>query len=160
MRSLPYLAIVALAVLALQPAAAVAGDSASASVVVTAHFSSRTSLKVSTQLLRFDVARPDQAAIAAVDFSAAARTPLDAEVVLSVAPLCGVEGPDGAAAVDTSLTFAGEGDGTLGGNVSTAVPVVAGRWVGSGVRNGRLVFSLRAAPGTYTVPVRFVLSAP
>jgi hypothetical protein len=38
---------------------------------------------------------------------------------------------------------------------------VAGRWIGSGLRTGRLTFALRSAvAGTYSLPVRFVLSAP
>jgi hypothetical protein len=49
----------------------------------------------------------------------------------------------------------------MAGTLAGAGAVVAGRWVGSGLRTGRLVFSLRAASGgTYTLPLRFVLSAP
>ncbi len=161
MRSLPYSSTVALAVLLAGSRGATAADTANASVVVNAQFSSRTSLKVSTELLQFDVARPDQPALAAIDFLAAARTQAGAEVVLSVEPLRGLEDPGGAAGVESSMTFAGEGDGTLGGVVASAGPTVAGQWVGSGRRAGRLLFSLRAgATGAYTVPIRFVLSAP
>jgi hypothetical protein len=59
------------------------------------------------------------------------------------------------------MTFAGEGDGLLAGVVVNGAAAVAGRWTGSGLRTGRVLFSMRAAAaGTYTVPVRFVLSAP
>jgi hypothetical protein len=38
---------------------------------------------------------------------------------------------------------------------------IAGQWAGSGVRRGRLVFTLHAASaGAFNVPIRFVLSAP
>jgi hypothetical protein len=161
MRSLPYLPIAAFALLLTGTDNALAAETANATVVVNAQFSSRTSLRVSAELLQFDVARPDQPALAVVDFSAAARTQAGAEVVLSVEPVRGAEGPGGAADVESSITFTGEGDGALGGTVATAGGTLAGRWIGSGLRNGRLLFSLRAAaPGTYTVAMRFVLSAP
>jgi hypothetical protein len=136
-----------------------AAENATGSLSVTAQFSSRTSLRVSTELLRFDVPNTGETATAAVDFSAAARTHSGSDVVLSVEPVNGVGGPHGAAA--SSLNFVGEGEGTSSGTLCDASATVAGRWVGSGLRTGRLVFSLRAtASGTYTLPLRFVLSAP
>lgn len=136
-----------------------AAENATGSLVVSAQFSSRTSLRISTELLRFDVPNTGEMATAAVDFSAGARTHSGTDVVLSVEPAHGVDSPRGAAA--SSLSFAGEGDGTLAGTLGEAGATVAGRWVGSGLRTGRLVFSLRAtAAGTYTLPLRFVLSAP
>jgi hypothetical protein len=160
MRSLLSLSLMCvLVVCRARPASA--GETAAAAIAVHATFGSRTSLKVSTELLRFDVTRPDGAAAAAVDFSAAARTQPGAEVVLSVEPLRTVEGPGGAADAESSVTFAGEGDGMLAGVFAAGGPTVAGRWTGSGLRTGRMLFSMRAAAaGTYTVPVRFVLSAP
>lgn len=136
-------------------------DTASRALTVSATFSSRTSLKVSADLLRFDVASSGQPATATVEFSAGTRTQSGAQVVLSVEPLRGVEGPGGAGDAETSLSFAGHGEGTLGGMLRGTGPTVAGQWIGSGMRHGRLVFALQAdASGTYTVPVRFVLSAP
>jgi hypothetical protein len=139
-----------------------AAETAASSVAVSAQFSSRTSLRVSTDLLRFDVADPDRSATAAVEFSAGARTYSGAEVVLSVEPLRAVEGPGGAADdVPSSVSFSGEGAGTMAGALSSSSPSVAGRWLGSGLRQGRVVFALRAGlSGSYSVPVRFVLSAP
>ena len=161
MRSLPYLSIVAVAFLLTGTGWALAAETASATVTINAQFASRTSLTVSTELLQFDVARTDRPALAVVDFATAARTQAGAEVVLSVEPLHSAEGPGGAADIESSITFTGEGDGTLGGTIAAAGATPAGRWIGSGVRNGRLLFSLRAAaPGTYTVAMRFVLSAP
>jgi hypothetical protein len=140
---------------------AVASDAATGLVVVTAYFGSRTSLEVSTELLQFDVTAPGQPATAAVLFSAGARTQSGGEVVLSLEPARGIDGPGGAADVASSLSFQGEGEGTMSGHVAGAKPTMAGRWTGSGFRQGRLLFLLRAgAAGTYTVPVHFVLSTP
>lgn len=140
---------------------AVASDIATTTVAATAQLGARTSLTVSTDLLRFDVTGSDTPAIATVDFVAGARTRSDGEVVLTVEPLRAIEGPGGAADADAAVEFAGDGTGTLAGRLEAAAPAVAGRWIGSGRRTGRLRFSLRSpASGAYTLPVRFVLSAP
>lgn len=143
------------------PRVALASDSATATVIVTATFGSRTSLAVSTNVLRFDVANPEQPASGSVEFAANARTPAGSDVVLSFEPLRAVEGPDGLADESASLTFEGIGEGTLGGVVTPAAPTIAGRWSGSGRWNGRFLFALRAGRrGSYTVPFRLVLSTP
>ena len=141
------------------PASAHAAE-ATASIQVQARMSSRTALTVSTQSLHFTVAHPAEAATASVDFSAAARTHAGADVVLSIEIPRAIE--DGEKQVaEARLTFAGEGVGTRDGAIATAAPSVAARWIGSGRRSGRLVFTLRArAAGAYTVPVRFMLAAP
>jgi hypothetical protein len=161
MRSIPlFVGVVAASVLAVASPVS-AADTATANVVVSAKFTSRTSLKVSTDLLQFDVAGPGQPATAIVDFAAGARTQAGAEVLLSIEQLHGVEGPGGASELESSVSFAGEGAGTLAGALVAAGPAVAGRWIGSGLRQGRLVFALRAgASGNYILPVRFILSAP
>jgi hypothetical protein len=152
----------AIAMLAV-PGAARAEEIATAAVRVEAQFFARTSLQVSNDLLQFDVVPSgDRAtATASVSFLARARTASGADIVLTVEPLRSVEGPGGAADGGTALSFAGDGHGLLSGELSTAVPALVGRWQGSGVREGRVVFTLRAdAMGNYRVPVRFVLSAP
>jgi hypothetical protein len=161
MRSLPIFAgVVAASVLAAASPVS-AAETATASAVVSAQFSSRTSLKVSTDLLHFEVAEPGQRATATVDFAAGARTQAGAEVLLSIEQLHAVQGPGGASDLESSVSFAGEGAGTLAGALIAAGPAVAGRWIGSGLRQGRLVFALRAgASGNYMLPVRFILSAP
>jgi hypothetical protein len=161
MRSLPIFVGVLAASLLAAASPVSAAETATASAVVSAQFSSRTSLKVSTDLLHFEVAEPGQAATATVDFAAGARTQAGAEVLLSIEQLHAVEGPGGASDVESSVSFAGEGAGTLAGALIAAGPAVAGRWIGSGLRQGRLVFALRAgASGNYMLPVRFILSAP
>ena len=162
MRSIQVLiGVVATAGLLAGPSPVSAADTATTSVIVSVQFSSRTSLRVSTDLLQFDVAAPNQPATAGVDFSAGARTHSGAEVLLSIEQVRGIAGPGGASEVESSVSFAGEGDGTLHGALVAAGPAVAGRWIGSGRRQGRLVFALQAgASGNYIVPVRFILSAP
>ena len=131
-----------------------------ASIQVHAQMSSRTALTVSTQNLHFSVTTAADGATASVDFSAAVRTHAGADVMLSIEVLH-ASGGGGEMAAESGLTFAGEGEGTLAGEVAPDGPSVAARWNGSGRRNGRLVFTLRApTAGTYTVPVRFVLAAP
>ena len=143
------------------PGVCLAGDSTTASVTVTAGFASRTSLRVSTELLRFDVNAAGQSTETIVDFSAAARTHHGGEVVLTVELAGTLNGPGGASDAETSLTFAGLGNGLAKGPLDHSRPSIAGRWVGSGLRTGQLAFTLRSsAPGSYSVPVRFVLSAP
>ncbi len=130
-------------------------------VTVSVHVASRTSLQVSTRLLQFVVDDPASAATASVDFTAAARVESGEGVVLSVEPLSSVEGPGGAADVDTEVTFSGEGGGTRDGRLSSSAVAIAASWQGSGQRTGRLVFTLHAAAaGVYTIPVRLVLSCP
>lgn len=141
--------------------AAAGEDIARAAVNVNVQVSSRTSLRVSSELLRFDVAQPGGAATAAIDFAAGARTPAGSDIVLTIEPLRGLDGPGGAADAGAALSFSGEGQGLLAGQLPSAQTTVIGRWHGSGVREGRVVFTLRAdAAGTYSMPVRFVLSTP
>ena len=143
------------------PTGAMAAESATASITVTAEFASRTTLKVSSQVLQFDVADATQSGVVTVVFAAAARTRAGGEVVLTVEPLRGLEEDGGAADENTSITFSGSGNGTLGGMLRRVGAVVAGRWNGSGLRTGRLTFTLRApVSGGYSVPVRFVLTTP
>ena len=156
----PQFALLGVCLLALSGGTVVVAQSGAA-VPVNATFAPRTSLRISTRVLRFDVDSPDMPSAAVVEFSAGARIAAGADIVLSVTPVRAIHGPGGAADVATSLTFQGEGPGTQGGSLTAAAPAIAARWVGSGLRRGRLVFSLRAgAPGTYTVPLEFVLSTP
>lgn len=154
-------AIIAIAAIGSAAPSSAAAESASANVTVTATFASRTALNVSTKVLRFDIVSPDAPATASVDFAAKARTYPGSEVVLAVEPVRTIAGPRGVAATQAALTFNGVGEGTVGGTVQTTSTAVAGRWSGSGLRSGRLVFALRASErGSYSVPIRFVLTAP
>jgi hypothetical protein len=135
-----------------------AADGVTASVVVTVEFSSRISLRVSTDVLKF-VPVDGDLATAAVDFSAGARTHAGGEVMLSVERR---PGSGGGTELESPVSFAGQGAGTLDGFLGHGSSrAVAGRWRGSGLRRGRLVFALDGgAAGTHIVPVRFILSAP
>jgi hypothetical protein len=140
---------------------AAAQQIAHANVTIIAGFAPRTSLKVSSELLQFDVAQTGGTATAAIDFSASARTPSQGEIVLIVEPLRGLSGPGGAADVDAAISVAGEGEGLIPARLDSTRATVVGRWNGSGRRQGRLVFTLNAmAAGIYSMPVRFVLSTP
>ena len=156
-----HVPIVVLGTLLCPAANGAAQNVARASVAIKADFAPRTSLRVSTDLLQFDVPQPGGTATAAVVFSAGARTPSQGEIVLSVEPVRGLAGPGGAADVDAAISVAGEGDGLLPTRLDSTHTTVVGRWHGSGLRQGRLVFTLNApASGTYSMPVRFVLSTP
>ena len=134
-----------------------AAETACSSVTVVATFSSRTTLQVSSDLLHFDVISADAPATASVDFVAAARTHAGGPVVLSIESVRPADLEDAA----SSLSFNGDGAGTKSTAVSADGPTVAGQWIGSGVRHGRLVFALRSTTlGNHVVPIRFVLSAP
>jgi hypothetical protein len=138
-----------------------AAATATASVSVTVHIGSRTSLKVSSDTVRFDVPEGGGAATASISFSAGARVPSGADVVLTVEPLRDIDGTRGAGDVAGSIMFDGDGTGLLHGTLESERPAVVGRWRGSGLREGRLVFTIHAdAPGPYALPVRFLLSTP
>lgn len=147
-------------VLGVFAASASAEQTVTQSVQVRVHFDSRTSLTVSSSVLEFEHVDPQSPSTVTIDFTARARTQAGGQVVMTVESVRAIEGPGGAADVDASLSFSGEGEGALSGAVSTG-PSIAARWIGSGARDGRLSFVLRApAPGRYTVPLRFVLTAP
>ena len=142
-----------------------ASEVATTNVRFQSDVSASTSLRVSSSLLRV-AAQPDTASgavvIGTIEYRAAARTRRDGEVVLTVeaqsdpSALAG-GASDGAIAID----FQGVGDGAHGGVLRSDAPQVAGRWVGSGVRTGQLVFTLRGAVGQPgSVPLHFVLSLP
>ena len=130
-------------------------ESTSSTVAVVAGFGTRTSLKVSGEILQFVVSDPDVPAVALIEFSAGTRTQAGAEVLLTVERVPGPDCPEEAA-----VTFGGEGPGTVAGTLGAAGPAPVARWTGSGLRTGRLTFLLRAGAGTYNLPIRFVLSAP
>lgn len=147
--------------LALCASTAAAEDVANGNVTVSLIVGPRTSLKVSSRVLHFDVTQPGSVATAAMEFTAGARLASGSDVVLTVEPLRGIDGPGGAADVETDLSFVGEGDGMLAGSIAISQSTIVGRWQGSGLREGRLIFRLRAnAAGNYSLPVRFVLSTP
>lgn len=155
------LTAVGIAVCCAVAAAPAARADATAHLTVHAQVLGRTSLNVSTENLRFDVSSPNGSATASVDFSAAARTHADGDVMLSIELLRPGGDADEPYEPAAALTFAGEGEGTGAGDVTASGSHVAARWVGSGHRTGRLLFTLRTrAAGSYAVPVRFVLTAP
>ena len=163
MRSRPVLTALSLVLSTLAIAAprAAAEDVASKNITINVNLATRTSLKVSGGVLRFDVTQPNAIATASLEFSAGARMPAGCDIVLTVEPVRGLEGPEGTPAGSADLRFTGEGHGLLAGSIAFGQSTVVGRWQGSGLREGRVVFTLRAsASGSYTLPVRVVLSTP
>ena len=159
MRPLPASLLCAAVVAVCSAPMVYAGETAIAAVAVSVQVASRTSLKVSSDVLHFDASAANIPATAAIEFSAGARVPRGADVVLTVEPQRAIVS-GGAADVETAITFEGEGDGTIAGTLA-ATPSVAGRWQGSGLRKGRVRFTLQTgAAGSYEVPVRFVLTTP
>ena len=133
------------------PSAAESAETISTTVAVVAEFSTVTSLRVSSQTLQFAATQPDLPAVAVVDFVAGARTRQGGEVMLAVEPQAGF---------DVAVMFTGEGAGLLSGTLASTGSTPVARWTGSGLRTGRLTFSLPQTAGAPTLPVRFVLSAP
>jgi hypothetical protein len=126
------------------------------SVTATATFGPRTSLQVSSQVLQFHVTDAWIPAEATVEFAAGARTRSGGEVLLVVQ----VRDPERLwpETAGQSLTIVAGTEGTMAGSVVHDAPAVAARWIGGGLRTGRVTFRLQAAPGQYTVPVTFLLN--
>ena len=132
-------------------------DTTTRTMIAHAEVSSRTSLSVSSRVLQFTVPNPAQPSVATVDFVAGVRTHAGAEVVLTVE----VTAMPGTGVGENRLTFSSDGAGMLGGSMTPTQSVIVGRWVGSGRRTGRIAFALQAeTAGSYSVPLRFVLSVP
>jgi len=159
-------AVLAALVCAAAGAAAGASDQAMAVTLFSATIRTYTSLRLSDQVLTIAPRLAgDEGPLQAgsIEFRAAARTSTDGEVILTVepiAPLASVTG--GAADEATTIAFEGSGDGAQNGVLADGRPEMAARWMGSGLRTGRLAFTVHGpvAPQGATLPLRFVLSAP
>jgi len=132
-----------------------------ASIAATVSITPRTSLSVSSPVLRFIVPDGSNQATAEIQFRAGVRAMPGVDVQLIAEPVVlhddGSQGPE----VDPALLFEGEGEGAAAGVLPAGSPGVVARWSGGGQRHGRIVFTLqRAAPGTYTIPVRLFLNVP
>ncbi len=129
-------------------------------VMLVVDVRSRTSLQVSTSELRFDVVDEAATPRVEVDYRAAARTRSDHPVMLTVDPAGEVRTLDGESVrgLAVRLEAAGARDTTLAAGGSHIVA----RWTGSGVRSGRVAFTLLGAhkPGVYLLALKFALSVP
>jgi hypothetical protein len=117
----------------------------------------RTSLRVSTSRLRFDVAADGSVTGAAADYRAAARTAAQGRVVLTIQPDGALVGPGGSAATGLAVRC-GEAAGAA--PLKAGRSQVVGRWTGSGVWQGSVNCRLEGAtaPGSYFQPVNFVVA--
>jgi hypothetical protein len=122
-----------------------------ASLTVSAAFAPRASVEPPSRVLRFEVTDASVPVEASIEFAVGARTRTGGHVVLlAEADMLVPEG---------LLSIAGS-DGTSSTTMAAVTPAVVQRWMGSGLRTGRLVFRLRAAPGRYEVPVRLFVETP
>ncbi len=140
-----------------------AAQSASQPFMIGATVRSASMLRTSGQVLSIPrLTGPGIVSAGSVDFDAKARTWTGGEVILTVEAL---RSPDQFAAPsgggDVAIEFSGSEPGIVSGVLSTA-PQVAARWTGSGVRRGRLTFTVRTSAGLEggELPLRFVLSLP
>lgn len=133
---------------------------ATAALTMRAEFRSHTSLRVSSSEVHFDVAGTLDTSRTSIDFSAAARTHRGGEVVLTVEPVGTVQSPE--SGPSATLIVGYEGEGGRSGTLSEGGPHVVGRWMESGLREGRILFTLQGAtvPGVYSLSLKFVLSTP
>ncbi|MCX6546275.1 MAG: hypothetical protein NTV05_17925 [Acidobacteria bacterium] len=142
-----------------------ASEGATTLVRFKSDVSASTSLRVSSSVLRIGPqtgSGADAVVIGTIDYRAAARTRSDGEVVLTVEAQADLTALPGPATGESVIEFEGVGFGARDGVLRPDVPEVAGRWVGSGVRTGQLIFTLRgsAAATGMAVPLRFVISLP
>jgi hypothetical protein len=126
-----------------------------------------TSVRVSSNVLTIDPrgAGIDESVVRQViEFRAASRTSRDGEVVLTMEPLVPLDQLSGGGAAEgvTTVTYEVVGEGACTGTLRDDGPQPVGRWVGSGVRTGRIVFSVHGPvnPNGVTIPLRFVLTSP
>jgi hypothetical protein len=146
--------------LSADPAAA---QQSARSLVLGATVAHASSLRLSSSALHaWSVPGGSEVVVGTIAFDASARTRSTGEVILTVEAL---RDPDtlngGPSANAVVVEYGGAFDGVVPGVLSTG-PQVAGRWTGSGVRHGQLVFTLRS-PVTLTggtIPLRFVLATP
>jgi hypothetical protein len=159
-------ALLAAVVCAAFGAMAAAADQSMATTRFQVTFRTITSLRLSDHVLVITPrAANDEGPVSAgaIDFRAAARTSGDGEVLLTVEPLAPIQSLSGGASEGaTTVGFEGSGDGAQSGLLSDAGPEIAARWVGGGLREGRLSFTVRGpvAPRGGVLPLRFLLTAP
>ena len=132
-----------------------------ASIAATVAVSPRTSLSVSAPVLRFLVPEGSNEATASIDFRAGVRAMPGVDVQLIAEPAVPSGDAPRGPALDAALFFEGQGEGMVAGVLPTGAPGVVARWSGGGQRSGRIVFTLQGvAPGTYSIPVRFLVNVP
>jgi hypothetical protein len=157
---------VALALTVVLPAHAAFAQQATATLTFGASFANRTSLHTSSSSLDVPAGVLNAATpvvVGSIEFEAAGRTSGNGEIIMTVEALREIRSlaGGGTAASAVAIAFSGGDDGVVPG-VLSGTPQVAGRWIGPGMRRGRLVFTLtgtgRLSAGV--IPLRFVLSAP
>lgn len=138
------------------------GQETRTTLTMAATVDSRTSLRVSSSHVRFDIVEGTPAEPAFVDFIVAARARADGDVVLTVEAVGRLERLSGGRSAGEHVVVWFQGEGEHAGALTETTPQVAGAWKGSGVRHGRVAFRLLGAPvaAAYVQELKFVLSAP
>lgn len=124
------------------------------SVTATVTFGPRITLQVSTQVLRFHVTDSSASAETSVIFAVGARALKGGDVRLIVEI---ADPPAAGGARGYALSVVGGSDGVTTGALTHDAPTVVARWVGGGLRTGRVTFRLEAAPGDYEIPLRYLV---
>jgi hypothetical protein len=138
------------------------GQGARATLTMTASLDTRTSLRVSSSQVRFELVDGTPPAPVFVEFTVAARVRANTDVVLTVEAVGRLEGPSENTSTSEDVVLWFQGEGARAGTLTEGVPHVAGAWKGSGVRRGRVAFGLRGtlAAGEYLQALHFVVSTP
>ena len=137
------LVVLAIAIARAQPAGQAASGTASASLPVSVTFAPRLSLQVSTRVLTFHVTGSSPVE-ASMELSAGVRIASGSAVELVA---------DVDAQAPGTLTIVAGPEGTIPVSLTAGASTVVAKWVGGGLRTGRLTFRLDAAPGVYSIPV-------
>ncbi len=111
-------------------------------------FVPRLSLHVSARVLTFHVTGSAPAE-ASIDLSAGVRIATGTVVELVA---------DVSQAVPGALTIVDGLEGTTPTALTEGTPTVVAKWVGNGLRTGRVTFRLAGAPGVYQVPISLRLT--
>jgi hypothetical protein len=150
--------LLAAAIVAVATSPSLHAADAAKQVLLTAQVGPASSLRVSPEPVVFTLLPGQERATAAIEYLALVRTARDAEVLLILEPVEGIECAGGAADVEAALSF-DSGGGPRG--LLPGAPTLAARWMGSGSRSGQITLTLRAAlAGVCVVPLRLQLVLP
>ena len=116
----------------------------------------RSSVRISTSVLQFEVVEGGVAAEAVVSYRVAVRTRPDGGVRLTVEPARTLEAGDGRVTAGLAVVC---GADAVAPALAVGTPQPVARWRDSGMREGRLRCRLEgtALPGRYSLPVKFAV---
>lgn len=146
----------------------VSGAPASATAALSVSIGSHGRVTVTSLTLVFPNASPDETPVvpatpAAVTVTSKARTPSNAQVILTVQAADDLR--SGTTTLPSSLIqWEASGPGFVGGTLSRDDASLVATWAGSGVHAGSLRFGFQNSwthpPGTYSVTIVYTMSMP